>query len=303
MTPLRTPTHPARLSRREVRWAGGCSAPKRIGSGCAHLFTESSFQVPGAERRIGTMAAENNETTLAGAKVCFTTTHWSVVLRAVDADSPGAFEALEKLCRTYWYPLYAFLRRQGQSPEDAQDLTQGFLAQLLAKNRLQSVQPAKGKFRSFLLACLGNYVHNERDKAHAEKRGGGQILVPIDLNVAEEFYSHEPADLNDPARLFERRWAFTVVEQTLARLKEVCAAKGKAELFDALSPYLTDDSARGEYAQIAKNLGMSEVAVRTTVTRLRADFRKMLLEEIGRTVDDPAEVNAEVRELFAVFSR
>jgi len=243
-----------------------------------------------------------NAASLQDTRAKFEQTHWSVVFASARQDLPGAHEALEKLCQTYWYPLYAFLRREGQRPEDAQDLTQGFLAHLLSQQRLQSVRPAKGKFRSFLLACLNNYVHNERDRVQAEKRGGGQVPIPIDTLVAEEHYAHEPADLNDPAKLFERRWAFTVVEQTLARLKEVCTIEGKSGLFDALSPDLTGDAARGDHAPAAARLGMSEGAVRVAVSRLRTQYRDLLLQEIGRTVDNQAEVDAEVLELFAEAS-
>ncbi len=234
----------------------------------------------------------------------FTPTHWSIVLAAASQQSPDAQEALEKLCRAYWYPLYGFLRKQARSPHDAQDLVQGFFAHLLARqSRLQSAHPAKGRFRSFLLASLKHYAANERDREQAEKRGGGIIPIPIDTLVAEETYAHEPADLNDPAKLFERRWAFVVVEQTLAQLKEVCVAEGKADFFDALAPHLTGEAERGDYAQAAARLGLSEGAARVAAKRLRDAYRELLLEEIARTVDDPSEVDAEVRELFARFSR
>ncbi len=150
----------------------------------------------------------------------FDKTHWSVILPAANQKSPGAQAALEQLCKIYWPPLYAFLRKQGRSPEDAKDLTQGFFVHLLAKDRLQDVHPAKGKFRSFLLACLNNYVQNERDKEQALKRGGGHTLVPIDTAEAEERCGIDPADEQDPARIFERRWASTLISEVLGELQK-----------------------------------------------------------------------------------
>jgi serine/threonine protein kinase len=159
----------------------------------------------------------------------FAQTHWTLVLAAAERQSPGGQEALEHLCRAYWYPLYAFLRKSGRSPHDAQDLVQGFFAHLLAKeSRLKSAHPAKGKFRTFLLACLKHYVANQRDKERAASRNPGQPILSIDESQAEERYRLEPADLTDPAKIFERRWAFTVVERALHQLKEVHAAEGKS---------------------------------------------------------------------------
>ena len=181
------------------------------------------------------MHAPHSDTTwpqMAGGK--FEQTHWSVVLTAARQESPGAEAALEHLCQAYWYPLYAYLRHQGCEPEDAKDLVQGFFAHLLLKDRLQSVHPAKGRFRSFLLAGLANYANNERDKARTVKRGGGQIPIPIDTVSAEEHYGLEPADISDPARIFERRWACTLIEQVLQQLQEQCSRDDKAWLFRTL---------------------------------------------------------------------
>ncbi len=247
------------------------------------------------------MSTDEADTTRQNTEAQFGQTHWSMVLSAKDKDVPGAEAALEKLCRSYWYPLYAFLRRQGKGPEEAEDLTQGFFVHLLAKDRLQSVHPAKGKFRSFLLACLTNYVNNQREKEQAAKRGGGQVVLSIDASDAEEHYRLEPVDVQDPAKLFERQWASMLIEEVLRQVKEQCASNGKPKLFDALHPFLTGDAERGVYASIATKLGMNEGAVRVAVTRLRNDFRELLFTEVARTVDDPAEVESEIRQLFSAF--
>lgn len=220
-------------------------------------------------------------------------------MAAADNQSPNACKALEQLCEKYWYPLYAFLRRQGRSPEDAKDLTQGFFAHLLAKDRLQNVHPAKGKFRSFLLACLNNYVQNERERQKADKRGGGQVTIPIDVLAAEDHYRLEPADVQDPARIFERRWAATLIEQVLQQLKAHYATDDKRGLYATLHPFLTGDAERGGYADAAAKLSKSECAVRVSVTRLREEFRTLLRAEVGRTVSSQAEIDAEIRHLFS----
>lgn len=222
-------------------------------------------------------------------------------MAAIGDQSRDAELALEQLCGKYWYPLYAFLRRQGRRPEDAKDLTQGFFAHLLVNDRLQNLHPAKGKFRSFLLACLNNYVQNVRDKEQAEKRGGRQIVIPIDLADAEEHYGYEPADVQDPSRIFERRWASTVIEHVLQQLKENCIKSGKAQLFETLLPFLTGEAERGDYIQPAAKLHKNENTVRQEVHRLRGEFRELLRAEVGRTVDSPAEIDGEIRYLFNVF--
>ena len=232
------------------------------------------------------------------------TTHWSVVLAAADQQGPGAPEALEQLCRTYWYPLYAFLRRSGHGPEDAQDLTQGFFAHLLSREtRLQGVHPARGKFRSFLLACLTNYLHNERDKADREKRGGGSPHLSIDAAMAEEQYRLLPVEETDPAKIAMRAWANTLIQHVMQTLREQCARDGKGGQFERLKEFLAGEIERGDYARVAESLQMNEGAVRVAVHRLRAEYRQLLLREIARHVADPAEVEAEVRDLFAAFGR
>jgi DNA-directed RNA polymerase specialized sigma24 family protein len=247
--------------------------------------------------------SEGTRTRASRTEAGFENTHWTMVLDAARQQSSAGLEALEQLCKTYWPPLYAFLRGQGRSRADAQDLTQGFLVHLLAKDRLHDVHPAKGKFRSFLLACLENYVRNEADKERAEKRGGGTIYLPIDASGAEEEYGAQLPDPQDPARLFERRWASTLISEVLRRLKQKYAQSGKAELFDTLYPFLTGDAERGEYAPAAVRLQMNHGAVRAAVSRLRDDYRELLRAEVGRTVSNPTEVEEEIRHLFSLFQR
>jgi RNA polymerase sigma factor (sigma-70 family) len=231
----------------------------------------------------------------------FNQTHWSIVLPAANQLVPGAQAALEQLCETYWPPLYAYLRRQGQSPEDAKDLTQGFFAHLLGGDRLRNVHPEKGKFRSFLLACLNNYVHNERDKQQAEKRGGGQIEIPIDIHDAETGLGFEPSDPHDPATIFERKWASVLIQQVLRQLREQHIAAGKIEIFETLQTFITGDAGRGDYGVAATRLHLSEGAARVAATRLREEFRAQLRAEVGRTVSSASEIDDEIRYLLRVF--
>lgn len=225
----------------------------------------------------------------------FLTTHWSVVLVAGDPRSPQAAEALERLCRTYWFPLYAFVRRRGYSPEDAQDLTQGFLASLLSTHALRNVHPAKGRFRSFLLASLNHFLANEWDKARTLKRGGGQPAMSLD--TAETRYRAEPSENMSPDRLFERQWAVTLLAQVATRLQEDYEAVGKGPLFDALYVYLSGEKGLAPYRQTADQLGMSLDAIKKAVERLRRRYGELLREEIAHTVSDPAEVDEEIRYL------
>jgi RNA polymerase sigma factor (sigma-70 family) len=233
----------------------------------------------------------------------FTTTHWSVVLAAGQTDAPQAGEALEKLCRTYWYPLYAFVRRQGQSPEDAQDLTQGFFAHLLRKDFLRGVGPAKGKFRSFLLACLKHFLADEWEKARTAKRGGGDPERLLDLEQAEQRYQLEPRVEANAESLYERRWALELLDRVLDRLRNEAVASGKIAMFDPLQCCLLGERPTETYAQLGAKLGMSETAVKVTVHRLRRRYRELLREEIAHTVTHPEEIDEEMRYLFAVVSR
>jgi RNA polymerase sigma-70 factor (ECF subfamily) len=230
----------------------------------------------------------------------FATTRWSVVLGA-GAGSPAADDALAKLCRAYWYPLYAFVRRQGHGPHDAQDLTQGFFARLLEKQDLAAVDRSKGRFRSFLLAAMKHFLANEWDRARAQKRGGGIALISIDDAEAEGRYAHEPAEQSTAEQLFDRRWALTLLDQVLARLEEEMARSGKRALFDALKFSLTGARAAA-YEEIARSLGTTEGALKVAIHRLRDRYRTLLREEIADTVGSAADLDEELHHLFAALS-
>lgn len=232
----------------------------------------------------------------------FALTHWSVVVAAAGSDSTHARTALEKLCRTYWQPIYAFVRRQGHSAHDAQDLTQEFFARLLEKKSLADVDRAKGRFRSFLLASLKHFLANEWDKARAEKRGGGRVLIPIDANAAESSCGVDPADGVTAEKIFERRWALTLLDQVLRRLREEHIHNGKEKLFEQLKVTLTEASRSVPYADIAMRLDMSEGAVKVAVHRLRQRYRELLRAEIAETVTSPGEVEEEIRALFSALA-
>lgn len=232
----------------------------------------------------------------------FATTRWSVVLSAGRPDPSQAYEALSRLAKTYWYPLYAFVRRQGYSAHDAQDLTQEYLARLLEKNYLAEVDRSKGRFRSFLLASLKHFLANEWDKARALKRGGGHRIVSFDAPTAETRYQQEPADDLSADRIYERRWALTFLDRVLQSLREDYAGQGKAELFEALKGTLTTGRSDAPYADIARDLGMTEGAIKVAVHRLRQRYRDTLHREIADTVAHPSEVDKEIRHLFAALS-
>lgn len=232
----------------------------------------------------------------------FATTHWSVVLAAGRKSSPQAQEALGRLCQTYWYPLYAYLRREGCSPHDAQDLTQEFFARFIAKDYLADVHRERGRFRSFLLAALRHFLANERDRVRARKRGGGCQVVSLDAEEAEARFALEPADEASPDRLYERRWALTVLEGVLARLKQEYAQAGKADLFERLKGALAAGRGGVPYAEVARQLRMTEEAVKVAVHRLRKRYRELLRAEIAHTVASPEEIEDEIRHLFAVLS-
>ncbi len=232
----------------------------------------------------------------------FATTHWTIVLSARDLDSTQSNQALAQLCRSYWYPLYAFVRRQGHTPHDAQDLTQEFFARLLEKKFLGAVNREKGKFRSFLLASLKHFLANEWDKASAQKRGGGQNIVSIDEDSAETRYRVEPSNDVTPEKLFERRWALTLLEKVLAQLRDEFAKAGKENLFEQLKDCLAGARNSIPYSEIATKLGMSEDAVKVSVHRLPQRYRELLRAEIARTVSAPGEVEDGLRSLFAALS-
>lgn len=228
----------------------------------------------------------------------FDTTRWSVVIAAGGTDSREVASALELLCKTYWYPLYAFVRRKGQGPEEACDLTQEFVTRLLEKNFLQTADPAKGRFRTFLLTAFERFLVNEWAREHRLKRGGGRKSVPLSAVEAEERYRFEPADAATPERFFERRWALTLLEQTMTLLREECSGSGRGPLFDAVKTILAGEAGAPAYAEIASRLGMTEGAVKTSVHRLRRRYGELLRAEIAQTVSDPADIDDEIRQLF-----
>lgn len=224
------------------------------------------------------------------------------MLAAGSRSSRQADVALEELCRTYWYPLYVFVRRQTSTREDAEDLTQAFFARFLEKNYLEGLNSEKGRFRAFLLASLKHFLANEWDKAMAQKRGGGKIFVPIDAQSAETKLGIDPADAQSADKIFERRWALTLLEQVLRRLREEYIGDGKEELFEQLKPTLTEASGRISYAAMGARLGMSEGAVKVAVHRLRQRYRELLRAEIAETVASASEVEDELRNLFAALA-
>ena len=233
-----------------------------------------------------------------GAKIA--TTQWSQVLAARDGSDTEARRALEELCLTYWQPLYAYIRHQGADPEEAKDLTQGFVAKLLEPEFLADVDPSKGRFRSFLLAAVRNFLSHERDRARALKRGGSSPTLSIDVEAGESGYTLSPVAEMSPADVFERRWSFTVLGRGLERLRREAIARGQEAQFEQLERYLTSAEADAPYREVAESLEMSEGAVATAVHRLRKRFGECLRAEVREIVVDPADVDAELRHMLAV---
>jgi RNA polymerase sigma factor (sigma-70 family) len=233
----------------------------------------------------------------------FGQTQWSVVLAAAGKkDIALAEQSLEKLCRVYWLPLYTYIRRQGESPHDAQDLTQEFFARLLEKDFLCSVDRTKGRFRSFLLASLKHFLSNQRDRSRAEKRGGGQVPLSLDFSEAETSIGFQPADEQTPEIAFQKRWALTLLEQSLARLRQEYCDRGKQEIFEQLKTTLTEGRGSVAYAELAARLEISEASVKMAVHRLRQRYREVLRAQIAETVAQQSEVEDELREVFRALS-
>lgn len=231
----------------------------------------------------------------------FPSTHWSVVL-AAHADNPAlARDALEKLCTAYWYPLYAFLRRRGYQPADAEDLVQGFIAHLLERRFFQAADPDKGRFRSYLLASLNHFVADAAERDGRLKRGAGRPVLSLDAVLAERRYDLEPADPNNPEQLFERRWVLTLLDTVLQRLEKEAAESGRADLFRQIKGVLQGDRGGATYAALAPQLGLSEAALTMTVQRLRRRYRELVREAIAHTVSRPVEIDEEMRHLFRVL--
>lgn len=231
----------------------------------------------------------------------FTTTHWSVVLAAKDEQTPESFAALEKLCRTYWYPLYAHIRRRGYSESEAQDLTQELFKRLLERRFLSSLLREGGRFRSFLLTALQHFLAEHWHRSQAQKRGGGQITISIDAQTAEDRYQLEPRDDRTPERLYDYHWAMALLDQVLSRLQKEFSEAGKEDLFRQLRTYMVEGASEMSYAEGAQRLGMSEDALRKAVQRLRRRYQELFRQEIAQTLANPAEVEEELRYLQAVM--
>ena len=231
----------------------------------------------------------------------FGTTHWSVVLAAGGTTSPKAAAALEQLCREYWYPLYAFVRRRGYPEADAQDLTQSFFARLLERRALRGVGREGGRFRSYLLTSLNYFLRDEWDKARAAKRGGGKAIFSLDAQEADGRYQFEPADGLTADKLFARRWAVTTLESALERLREECAAEGKLRQWEALHPFIAEETPDGTYDRLGAELGLAPGTVSVTLHRLRQRYRQLVRDEVARTVANPAEVDDEMKALLAAL--
>ena len=233
----------------------------------------------------------------------FATTRWSVVLAARAEQSPASQEALETLCRGYWYPLYAFVRRVGHSAHDAQDLTQEFFSRLLQKHWLDAAEQERGRFRSFLVMAMKRFLANEWDRSRSAKRGGGHACVPMDTEFAETRYAQEPAATIPADSLYERRWALTLLDQAMAALRAEYEKDGRGDDFAHLKEFLVAERGAIPYGEIAGTLGIAEGAARVAVHRLRKRFREVFRETIAETVTNPGDVDAEIRFVVEILSR
>lgn len=228
----------------------------------------------------------------------FATTQWSLVLAAGQPGSAGAEEALARLCSLYWYPVFAFVRRRGHTSDEAQDLTQGFFTRLIEKGDLEDADRSRGRFRSFLLTACQHFLSNERDHAHAKKRGGGILPISIDVAAAEGRYERALAHSETPERLYERQWCLTLLAAVLDDVREDYEAAGKADLFDRLKDFLTGDEEAGSHADAARDLGMTAAAVKVAVHRLRRRYREALRRRVADTVETDQDVDDEIRHLL-----
>ena len=228
----------------------------------------------------------------------FTTTHWSVVVAAGDSESPDKEEALATLCRTYWSPVYSYLRRRGKDVAAAEDLTQAFFTILLEKKTIKAADQTRGRFRSFLLTSVKNFLTNEWDREQAQKRGGGKTPIPLDVVAAEASYKIEPAHEDTPERVFERRWALALLDRVLERLGEEMKRAGHGQRFERLRGYLVGGAAESSYAEVAAALDLSESAVKVAVHRMRRRFAALLRDEVAHTVDERSQIDAEIHFLF-----
>jgi RNA polymerase sigma factor (sigma-70 family) len=248
------------------------------------------------------MGRETTDAPGAVAQPLFATTHWSVVLAAGQGGTLQAAAALEQLCRTYWYPLYVYVRRRGYGVEDAQDLTQQFFAGFLAKESFSLADPARGRFRTFLLKSLQHFLADDWKRAHRAKRGGGAFQLPLDGAAVETRYAAELADPMTPERAYEQRWAMTLLEQVMTRMREDYVRAGKGRLFAALQDLLWGPDVSVSYGTLATELAMTQGALRVAVHRLREHYRERLRAEVAHTVSHPSEVDAELHYLISVIS-
>jgi RNA polymerase sigma-70 factor (ECF subfamily) len=231
----------------------------------------------------------------------FATTHWTVVLAAGRRHTPQSDGALEELCRTYWFPLYAYVRRRGHNKQDAEDLTQAFFARFLEKNFLENLAGEKGKFRAFLLASLKHFLANEWDRSQAQKRGGGAAHLSLDWQTADTKFQVAATNEPSPDKAFDREWALALLAQVIERLQKECEADGKTKLFEQLKMFLMAGKGGSAQSEVAQSLGMEEGAVRVAVHRLRKRYRALLREEISQTLMDKSQVEEEMRALFGAF--
>jgi RNA polymerase sigma-70 factor (ECF subfamily) len=232
----------------------------------------------------------------------FATTHWTVVLAAGRRHTPQSDGALEELCRTYWFPLYAYVRRRGHSKEDAEDSVQAFFARFLAKNYLEGLSAERGRFRAFLLASLKHFLINEWKKTQRLKRGGGDATLSLDWKTADTQFQVAATNEPSPDKAFDREWALALLAKVIERLRTECDAAGKSKQFEQLKIFLTAGRGVLSHAEAAKNLGMDETAVRVAVHRLRKRYRILLRDEISQTLTDPVQVDEEMRALFGAFA-
>ncbi|HTL55883.1 MAG TPA: hypothetical protein VL361_09395 [Candidatus Limnocylindrales bacterium] len=247
-------------------------------------------------------ASETEQETEIVAPRIFATTHWNLVAAAGQGPSEAAHHALEKLCAAYWYPIYVYVRRRGYGAEDAQDLTQDFFAQLIAKEHLRLADSRKGRFRSFLLATLNFFLAREWSRAHRQKRGGHYKFISLDEQMPEQRYQFEPLDTHSPEKHFQRQWALAVLKQTMNALERECLDTGKAALFREVKPLLSGERQRSGYSGICGRLSMSESALRVAVHRLRQRYGELLRDEVSQTVSSNEEVEEELRQLAQALS-
>jgi len=237
-----------------------------------------------------------------GRERTFLTTRWQVVMAATEDTSPAGQEALAQLCNCYWPPVYAFIRRKGYEAPDAQDLTQEFFYRLLDRHYLRSVDMSKGRFRSFLITALDRFLSKEWKRAHRLKRGGANRTISLDAAQAEERYALEPAHTLTAERIYDRRWAMTLLERTLDRLRDECEGRGKRELFERAKPLLAGEDSERSFAELARELGMTAGAFKVAMHRLRVRYAELLREEVAQTVATPAEIDEEIRYLLSALA-